>query len=103
MHQYLHERDSMFPLHLHLWMTEVGAVPMHGWFMARLQRLFPLSISGHSMQAGGATALVEEGAAPELTKAAGHWTLDSFERYIQKNLVLLHVLILGCGTTVGPW
>jgi hypothetical protein len=97
MRQYMEERDGKFPLHPHLWLTEAGAVPTRGWFISRLRKFFPPSISGHSMRAGGATALAEEGAAPELIKAAGRWTSDSFERYIRKNPVLLHALILGRG------
>jgi len=92
---YLEKRDARFPLHPYLWLTEAGQVPTRGWFIARLRKFFPPSISGHSMRAGGATAMAEEGAAPELIKAAGRWTSNSFERYIRKNPVLLHALILG--------
>ena len=40
-------------------------------------------------------ALAQAGAAPELIKAAGRWSSDAFERYIRKNPMLMHALILG--------
>jgi hypothetical protein len=50
------------------------------------------------MRAGGATAMAEAGAVPKLIKGAGHWTSTSFERYIRKNPVVLHALILLCSS-----
>ena len=42
----------------------------------------------------GATAMAEAGAEPQLIKGAGQWSSSDFERYIRKNLVVLHALIL---------
>ena len=47
------------------------------------------------MRAGGATAPAQAGASAELIRGAGHWSLDAFEHYIRKNVVVLHALILG--------
>jgi hypothetical protein len=93
--RYLASRDRLFPWHQHLWVTSAGGVPQRAWFMKRLCQFFPSSIAGHSMRAGGATALAQAGAAPELIKAAGRWSSDAFERYVRKNPVLMHALILG--------
>jgi hypothetical protein len=48
------------------------------------------------MHMGGATALAEAGAPSDLIQGAGHWSSDAFERYIRTNVIMLHVLILGC-------
>ena len=44
--------------------------------------------------AGGATALAEAGAPPELIKVAGCWSSQAFEHYIRKNPIILHAFIL---------
>jgi len=35
------------------------------------------------------------GATIELIKGAGRWSSNAFEKYIRKNVVVLHALILG--------
>jgi hypothetical protein len=100
--QYLMSRDKKFPLHPNLWLTQAGTVPTRAWFISFLRKFFPPSISGHSMQAGGATAMAEEGAAPNLIKAASRWSSDAFERYIRKNPFILHAIIQGNFSTSRP-
>jgi hypothetical protein len=91
---YIASRDRLFPLHAELWLLSNGSVPTRSWFIHRLRKYFPSDIAGQSLRAGGATALAEAGAPPELIKGAGRWSSASFERYIRKNPVVLHALIL---------
>jgi hypothetical protein len=94
MQSYIASRDRLFPLHANLWLLANASVPTQTWFIRRLQVFFPPDIAGQSLCAGGATALAEASAPPELIKGAGCWSSMSFERYIRKNPVLLHALIL---------
>lgn len=61
---YLHLRDAAFPLASPLWLTKAGTVPTHAFFINRLHCHFANNISGHSMRAGGATSLAENGTPP---------------------------------------
>jgi hypothetical protein len=94
MERYIRSRDMRFPFHPQLWLKADGTVPLRSWFITRLHRYFGLDIAGQSMRAGGATAMAEAGAVPELIKGAGRWSSAAFERYIRKNPVVLHALIL---------
>jgi hypothetical protein len=95
---YLGLRDAAFPWRAELWLTRAGTIPTRTWFMRRLRHFFPDgAISGHSMRAGGATALAAAGVAPDLIRAAGRWSSDEFQKYIRKHPFLLHVLIHGGG------
>ena len=47
------------------------------------------------MHAGGATVLTEVGVIPALIQAAGRWSSDTFNRYIQKNVFLFEALLIG--------
>ena len=96
METYLHSRDSLFPLHPQLWLRANGHSPSRSWFLRRLKNYCPPDIAGQSMRAGGATALAEAGAPGELIRGAGRWSSNAFERYIRKNIIVLHALILGC-------
>ena len=95
MHRYLHSRDSLFPLHPHLWLTSSGAPPTRSWFLSRLKEFCPPEIAGQSLRAGGATAMAEGGAPATLIQGAGRWSSDTFQRYIRKNPIVLHALIMG--------
>ncbi|KAJ8597537.1 hypothetical protein M405DRAFT_693513, partial [Rhizopogon salebrosus TDB-379] len=67
--EYLGLHDALFPWRAELWLTEAGTIPMRTWFMRRLRKFFPdVSISGHSMRAGGATVLAVSGVAPDLIR-----------------------------------
>ncbi|KAH7903723.1 hypothetical protein BJ138DRAFT_1138681 [Hygrophoropsis aurantiaca] len=61
MQRYLAERDRVFPIHPQLWLLQSGTPPTRSWFMRNLHRFFPDNIGGHSMHAGGATALAAAG------------------------------------------
>jgi hypothetical protein len=93
--RYVHARDTRFQHHPHLWLTANGTIPTRTWFMRYLRRFFPPTIAGHSMRAGGATALAATGVAPALIQAAGRWSSDEFQKYIRKHPYLLHLLIHG--------
>jgi hypothetical protein len=95
MSRYIYSRDRLFPLHPQLWLRVDGSSPTRSWFLQRLHHFCPPEISGQSMRAGGATALAQSGATVELIKGAGRWSSNAFERYIRKNVVVLHALILG--------
>jgi hypothetical protein len=95
MTRYVASRDRVFPLHPQLWLRSSGTVPTRSWFLRRLRSFCPPDIAGQSMRAGGATALAEAGAPGELIRGAGRWSSDAFERYIRKNVIVLHALILG--------
>ena len=41
---------SVFP---QLWLRSDGSMPSRSWFLSRLHSVFPCSIGGHSMRAGG--------------------------------------------------
>ena len=91
---YTKSRDTLFPFHPQLWLKSDGTIPLRSWFIKRLRRYFSAHIAGQSLRAGGATAMAEAGAEPQLIKGAGRWTSTAFERYIRKNPVVLHALIL---------
>ena len=92
---YLHSRDSLFPALPHLWLREDGTPPTRAWFIKRLRLLFPADVSGHSLCAGGATALALTGVSNDLIQAAGCWSSQAFQGYIRKNPFLLHAPISG--------
>lgn len=95
-HRYIVARDNIFPHRPELWLTQSGGIPTRRWFLTRLHAFFPTrSISGHSLRAGGATALAASGMAPDLIRAAGRWSSDEFNKYIRVHPFLLHALIHG--------
>jgi hypothetical protein len=92
--RYLHARDSLFPLHPHLWLTSSGQPPTRKWFLTRLKHLLPApSIGGHSMRAGGATFLAASGVPPAQIQAIGRWRSDTWERYIRTHPTLLQAML----------
>ena len=70
-------------------------LPWHAWFLCQLKKYCSSDIAGQSMCVGGATALAQAGASAELIWGVGWWVSDAFERYIWKNVIVLHALILG--------
>src|ERR1700733_5425766 len=94
MHHYISSCDRLFPFHSQLWLKADGTVPCRSWFISHLRHYFGSDIAGQSIRAGGATAMAEAGAEPILIKGAGWWSSIAFERYIRKNPVVLHALIL---------
>lgn len=93
---YLASRDRLFPYHQQLWLCADGSVPTRGWFMHRFRKHFPESnVSGHSLRAGGATALAEAGMPVHVIQAVGYWASDAFQIYIHQHPVLLAALMYG--------
>lgn len=62
--------------------------------MRRLRHIEPdKRWAGQSMRAGGATALAEDGASPQVIQAAGRWASDTFQIYIRKNPIVLNAIL----------
>ena len=95
MKRFITSRDRLFPLHPQLSLRKNSTVPTRSWFLHRLSAYCPPDIAGQSMCAGGATALTEASTPGELIRGTGRWSSDAFERYIRKNVIVLHALILG--------
>jgi len=57
---------------------------------------------GHSMRAGGATALTCAGFAPALIQSAGCWSSTAFEGYIRQHPFILHAIMQPGGMRQGP-
>ena len=91
--KYLQSRDKLFPFHPQLWLRTDGSVPTHGWFIRHLHQHFPSDVSGHSLRAGGATALAQAGIPPHIIQAIGRWASDTFQIYICHHPILLAALL----------
>lgn len=101
-HCYLTFRDTAFPSRPALWLSSTGAIPTRSWFLRRLRRHCGNAMSGHSMRAGGATALAIAGMAPDLIQAAGRWSSDEFRKYIRQHPFLLNALLHGSARERNP-
>ncbi len=86
---YLAARNLRHPCRSELWLKFDGAVPTRGWFTRRLRRFFPSDVSGHSMRAGGATALALEGVPHASIQAIGRWSSDAWRIYIRQHPVVV--------------
>ncbi len=82
---YLTARDNRHPCRSELWLKFDGGVPTRGWFTRRLRRFFPTDVSGHSMRAGGATALALDGVPHASIQAMGRWSSDAWRIYIRQH------------------
>ena len=92
--KYLTSRDTRFPFHSQLWLRADGSVPTSGWFIRRLKHHFDdPNVSGHSLRAGGATALAKAGIPAHIIQAIGRWSSDTFQIYIRHHPVLLAALL----------
>jgi len=101
--RYLQTRDALHPYHPALWVTRAGTVPTRSWFLRHLHHFVPSrTISGHSMRAGGATALACAGFAPALIQSAGRWSSTAFEGYIRQHPFILHAIMQPGGMRRGP-
>ena len=87
--RYLDLRDRRFPWRPELWLRADGSLPKRSWFQSRLRELFDDGISGHSMCAGGATALAAAGVPDERIRTLGRWSSDSYQVYIRRHPLLL--------------
>ena len=98
MAQYIKSCDALFTFHPQLWLKANGSIPIRSWFIKCLHHYFTTQIAGQSLRASGATTMAEAGAEPQLIKRAGRWSSSAFKRYIRKNPVVLHALILSCSS-----
>ena len=92
---YLRSRDRLFPFSSDLWLRADGSRPSRSFFINRMKLFFDADVAGHSMRAGGATSLAENGVPPNLIQAIGRWVSQTFQIYIRKNPVLLQALLFG--------
>ena len=83
--QYLQVRDVRFRWLPDLWLREDGSPPTRRWFTSRLRQYFSADISGHSLRAGGATALAVAGIPDDRICFCGRWSSDSYQLYLRKN------------------
>ena len=86
-------RNSHFALFPQLWLRSDGSVPSRSWFLSRLHSVFPHSIGGHSMHAGGTASLAAAGVPPSQIQAIGRWRSDTFEHYICRHPTLLQAVL----------
>lgn len=94
--RYLASRDRLYPFHPQLWLRANGTTPTRNWFLRRLKTHFnEPDVSGHSLRAGGATALAESGIPTHLIQAIGRWSSNTFQIYIRQHPVLLAALLYG--------
>lgn len=91
--RYLDQRDVLHLWHPLLWVRESGQPPTRSWYVERLRRHFGSEFAGHSLRAGGATALAVAGVSSERIKLAGRWSSDTFQIYIRKNPMLLQAIM----------
>ncbi|KAF7970636.1 hypothetical protein HWV62_23360 [Athelia sp. TMB] len=94
--KYLASRDAKFPFHPQLWLRADGSTPTRSWFIRKLKTHFnDPEVSGHSLRAGGATALAEAGIPAHIIQAIGRWSSNTFQIYIHQHPVLLAALLYG--------
>ena len=87
--KFLAMRDHLFPLRPELWLTESGTIPTRTWFLKKFHRHFTGNVGGHSLRAGGATALAEAGIPPHMIQAIGRWSSEAFQIYIRQHPIVL--------------
>jgi hypothetical protein len=92
---YLALRDKCFPFRAELWLKEDRSIPTRSWFLQRFRRHFSGNVGGHSLRAGGATALAEAGVPPHMIQAIGRWSSDAFQIYIRQHPVVLAAHLYG--------
>lgn len=86
--KYVVVRDSAFIVNPFLLVRSNGHIPTRSWFMKRLQEVFGVERSGHSMRAGGATSYAQAGVRLETIQRIGRWKSDAFESYIRGHPLL---------------
>jgi hypothetical protein len=92
---YLALRDHRFPLRPELWIKEDRSIPTRAWFLHRFRQHFSGNVGGHSLRAGGATALAEAGIPPHMIQAIGRWSSEAFQIYIRQHPVVLAAHLYG--------
>lgn len=84
--RYIKKRDTLFPWLPSLWIRSNGSLPTRSWFLRQLHHHFPPSISGHSMRAGGATALAAQGVPDDRIRILGRWSSDAYQLYLRQHV-----------------
>ena len=93
---YLSSCDQLFPHLPELWLCKNRHVPTHSWFINHIHAIFPSNeIAGHSLCAGGATALALAGTPLQQIQNIGCWSSDAFLIYLQKNPLLIQGSLAG--------
>ena len=95
---YLALHDHCFPFHPQLWLHTNGQIPTYSWVVQQLKQILSDDVAGHSMESGGATALMLAGIPDDHIQARWHWSSDTYCAYIQKHPVMLQALLHGCST-----
>lgn len=90
MARYILSRDRLFAPLPEMWLKRDGQRPQRSWFMSRLRLFCPPDIAGHSLRAGGATFLAQQGVSLDIIQALGRWSSDTFRSYIRIHPTLLH-------------
>lgn len=90
---YLSSRDQLFPKNRDLWILHDGTKPRRSWFLNRLHEFFDSSVGGHSLRAGGATALAERGVPFHFIQTIGRWSSEAFRIYVRQHPLVLHASI----------
>jgi hypothetical protein len=93
MQRYISSRDSRFPKNPALWLRENGQPPRRNWFLEKLRQHCGPEVGGHSIRAGGATFLAQNGFSLEIIQGLGRWTSETFRIYIRQHPILLHAAI----------
>ncbi|KAF8426442.1 hypothetical protein L210DRAFT_3652909 [Boletus edulis BED1] len=93
--QYIHSRDHLFYFSPELWLTSERRIPTRAWFTRRLHNACGSEFTGHSMRAGGATALAMAGTPPHVIQAIGRWSSDEWQKYVRKHPYLQQALLHG--------
>ncbi|KAF7785159.1 hypothetical protein Agabi119p4_1324 [Agaricus bisporus var. burnettii] len=93
MREYIRLCNHYFPHHTDLWIRSNGSRPRRKWFLDRLRVFTPSNVAGHSLRAGGATALAEHGVRLDIIQAIGRWSSDAFRIYIRLHPTLLHASV----------
>lgn len=88
--RYIRQRDALFPWLPALWLRSTGSPPTRSWFLRRLRQHFPSSISGHSLRAGGATALAAAGVPDDRIRILGRWSSDAYQVYLRAHTHIVH-------------
>ncbi len=93
---YISARDARFPHLPDLWLTAAGKIPTRSWFISRFHAILPSSdVAGHSLRAGGATALALAGTPLERIQIIGRWSSQAFLIYLRRNPILMQSSISG--------
>ena len=81
--------------HAQLWIQSSGQVPTYSWVVNKMKNLWDADVGGNSLHSGGATALALAEMADDHIQACSHWSLNAYQIYIRKHLIMLQSLLHG--------